>query len=113
MVKRPFTGLTAWVVQRTGAVYMLCFAIFVLAAVTVHPRHSYAEWKTWMSSPAMSAGIGMFLVALLTHMWVGLRDVLLDYAKPAGRQRVLLLVLALILLSLAIWALQILVHAHA
>jgi hypothetical protein len=44
---------------------------------------------------------------------VGLRDVLLDYAKPAGRQRVLLLLLALILLSLAVWALQILVHAHA
>ncbi|MCE9659092.1 MAG: succinate dehydrogenase, hydrophobic membrane anchor protein [Burkholderiales bacterium] len=111
-MKRGLTGLAAWVVQRAGAIYMLCFAIFAVAAVTVHPRHSYAEWKAWVSSDAMSAGIGLFLLALLTHMWVGLRDVLLDYVKPEGVRRVSLLLLGMALLSVGMWALQILVHAH-
>jgi len=113
MVKCEFTGLAAWVVQRAGAAYMLCFAIFALAAITVHPRPSYAEWKAWVSSDAMSAGIGLFLLALLTHMWVGLRDVLLDYAKPEGVQRASLLLIGMALLSVGVWALQILVHARA
>jgi succinate dehydrogenase / fumarate reductase membrane anchor subunit len=113
VVKRGFTGLAAWIVQRAGAVYMLCFAIFAVAAVTGHSRHSYDEWKAWMSSDAMSAGIGVFLIALLTHMWVGLRDVLLDYGKPARRQRALLLLLALTLLGMAVWALQVLIRTRA
>jgi succinate dehydrogenase membrane anchor subunit len=113
MVKRGFTGLAAWVLQRAGAVYMLCFAIFALGAISVHPRASYAEWKAWMSSGAMGAAVGVFLVALLTHMWVGLRDVLLDYARPKFVQQASLLLLALALSGIGGWALQTLVHVHA
>jgi succinate dehydrogenase / fumarate reductase membrane anchor subunit len=113
MVKWRLTGRTAWVVQRAGAVYMLCFAIFALAALAVHPRHLYAEWKAWMSSLEMSAAVGAFLIALLTHMWVGLRDVLLDYAKPERVQRASLVLLAIALLSVAVWAFQIMARVHA
>ena len=92
---------------------MLCFAVFALAAVSLRPVHSYVEWKSWTSSIAMSVAIGAFVVALLTHLWVGLRDVLLDYAKPPRLQRASLAVLAAALVTLAVWALRILVRAHA
>ncbi len=88
---RPgFTGLVAWWVQRASAVYMLLFGIFLLAASALRPLHGYAEWKAWVGRPGVTIGLVAFLVALLSHMWVGLRDVLLDYARPAGVQRFLL-----------------------
>ncbi len=55
----------------------------------------------------MAIAAGVFFVALLSHMWVGLRDVLLDYAKPAGLRRVLLALVAAALLGLATWVLLI------
>jgi succinate dehydrogenase / fumarate reductase membrane anchor subunit len=112
VVKRGFTGLPAWLVQRAGAVYMLCFAVFAIAALAAHPVRSYAEWKAWTGSIATSAATGLFVAALLAHLWVGLRDVLLDYAKPARVQRASLLVVAVALVGLALWALRILVRAH-
>ena len=53
-----------------------------------------------------------FFGALLAHMWVGLRDVLLDYARPPGVQRGLLGAVAAGLVALAGWVLWILVQAQ-
>jgi len=85
-----FTGLAAWWVQRSSAVYMLGFAIFLLATFAFNPVHDYAQWHRWVASPSISIALAAFFAALLAHMWVGLRDVLLDYAKPLALQRVLL-----------------------
>jgi succinate dehydrogenase / fumarate reductase membrane anchor subunit len=112
VVSRGFTGLKAWVIQRASAVYMLLFAIFMLVSLRAHPRHSYVEWKAWVTATPMSVAIGAFVLALLSHMWVGLRDVLLDYAKPNRVRRSLLLALALALLCIAAWLIEILVRAR-
>ena len=91
---RP-TGLPAWLVQRASAVYMLLCIVGLLMFLAVHPLHSYAEWKSWVARPAITFAIGLFFAALLAHMWVGLRDVLLDYARPDWLRRVLLWLVAL------------------
>lgn len=46
-------------------------------------------------------------------MWVGLRDVLLDYAKPTVVRNVLLALVALGLFGLGVWALVILLRLHS
>ena len=46
-------------------------------------------------------------------MWVGLRDVLLDYAKPTNLRRSLLAAVALGLLGLGAWVLSILLRLQA
>jgi succinate dehydrogenase / fumarate reductase membrane anchor subunit len=51
-----------------------------------------------------------FFAALLGHMWVGMRDVLLDYARPAALRQVLLFAAAFGLLGLGIWLLWILLR---
>lgn len=102
------TGLAAWWVQRASAVCMLLFMVFALAAFSLYPRHSYLEWRSWASSPGVALAILAFFAALLLHMWVGLRDVLLDYAKPAGLRRLLLGGVAVGLSGIAVWVVLIL-----
>ncbi len=91
---------------------MLLLVIFLLASFAHQPAHGYAEWKAWISRPGNAIGLMGFFVALLSHMWVGLRDVLLDYARPPGLQRALLGGVATGLVTLAGWVLWILVQAQ-
>lgn len=108
-----FTGLRAWWVQRISAIYMLLFVLFLLYSLGWHPLHDHAQWQAWMSRPAISVAFLVFFAALLGHMWVGLRDVLLDYAKPAALRRGLLAAVAAGLIGLAVWLLVILARLHA
>lgn len=92
---------------------MLLFVVFVLAAFSFYPRHAYLEWRAWARSPGVSIAILAFFAALLSHMWVGLRDVLLDYAKPAGLRHLLLGLVAAGLLGTAVWVVLILMRLRA
>lgn len=105
-----FTGLRAWWVQRVSAVYMLLFIVFLLSSFGMHPQLVHSQWHAWMAKPVVSMAFLVFFVALLGHMWVGLRDVLLDYVKPASLRRSLLGAVAIGLLGLAIWLLWILLR---
>lgn len=108
VVKFRFTGLAPWTVQRCSAVYMLAFVSFAIVSLSVGPRVTFAVWHGWVHRPGVSTGAALFFFALFCHMWIGLRDVLLDYAKPSWLQRGLLLLLAAALVSLSIWTLIIL-----
>ncbi|MEO8104401.1 MAG: succinate dehydrogenase, hydrophobic membrane anchor protein [Betaproteobacteria bacterium] len=76
------TGLRAWLVQRVSAVYMLGFVVFVLGHFLVDPPGSYPAWRDWMRSPAVDSAASVFCATLLAHVWVGIRDVALDYLQP-------------------------------
>ena len=105
-----FTGLKAWWVQRLSAVYMLLFVLFLLYSFALQPLREFPRWHDWVARPGISVAFLAFFAALLGHMWVGLRDVLLDYAKPAGLRHGLLAAVALGLLGLCIWLLVILLR---
>lgn len=111
-MKFKFTGLAAWRVQRISAVYMLLFVLFMLGALWLHPRPSYVEWRSWVGQPSMSVAILVFFAGLLSHMWVGLRDVLLDYARPARLRSFLLGVLGISLFGTAAWVVWPLSQVH-
>jgi len=107
-VSTRFTGLKAWWVQRASAVYMLLFILFVLYSFALQPLGAFAQWHAWMARPVTSLAFLVFFAALLGHMWVGMRDVLLAYARPAVLRQVLLFASAFGLLGLGIWFLWIL-----
>jgi len=112
-VRARFTGLKAWWVQRLSAVYMLLFALFLICSFALHPIRAFPEWHAWMARPGTSLVFIVFFAALLGHLWVGLRDVLLDYARPAGLRHGLLGAVALGLLGLGFWLLWILLRLQA
>ena len=112
-MKRGPTGLPAWLVQRASAVLVLLFLLFVLGSLWRTPVHSHADWMQWLAFPGMRIAIALFFAALLAHMWVGLRDVLLDYSRPVRLRPLWLLVLAASLVGLALWAAAIVLRLPA
>lgn len=114
MTGRPassrLTGLRAWSVQRASAAYLLLFVLFLLLSFTVRPMHTYAQWRAWATRPEITVAFFFFFTALLVHMWVGLRDVLLDYARPVSVRSYLLAAVALGLFALGIYMLFVLLR---
>ena len=90
---------------------MLLFGAYVGISLVAHPVAGYVQWRDWVAAPGVSLAFLVFFASLLVHMWVGLRDVVLDYAKPSLRNA-LLGVLALGLLGLGAWLLVILGRLH-
>ena len=81
-MRKAFTGLRAWLVQRIGAVYMFLYFVFLLAHFIVDPPDSYTTWRAWMMSLYVSTATTVFFAALLAHALVGVRDVILDNVHP-------------------------------
>ncbi len=95
--------LPGWLVQRVGAVYMLLFVAFFLAYFLIYPIDSYAQWRALVAKPVVSIALFVFFSALLSHMWIGLRNVVFDYGQPARFRPVFAGVLVIGLEGLGIW----------
>lgn len=110
-MSRHTHGLSEWLLQRLTAVYLAAFLAYLLLDFLFQRQHTFQEWHDWMTHPAMIMATAMFILAVLVHGWVGMRDVVLDYV-PAIRLRITVLsLIALTLLGCGIWALRILLQA--
>ena len=109
---RTATGLRAWLVQRVSAIYLAVFLVYAVAQLLVAPPAGYAEWHEWLGSPAMNVATLLFFVALLLHVWVGLRDILIDYVPVTTVRVALLSVVGLGLVACGLWAAQVLFMAR-
>ena len=58
--------------------------------------------------PADEARHLLFIVSLLLHAWVGMRDILMDYARPMSVRLALEVLVAVLLVAWGGWAVQIL-----
>ena len=101
-------GLRGWLVQRVSAIVMALYTI-VFAVVVVGARPlDYERWKALFSQGWMRFATLLFVVSLLLHAWVGMRDILMDYVKPTGWRLALEIVVVLVLVGAAGWAVEIL-----
>ena len=111
-MKKALSGVRPWLVQRLTAVYMLLFMVGALVYFAVDAPNSYVAWHARMTGTWVRVTTSLFFVALLLHAWVGLRDVVLDYAKPLGLRVGVMAALAFVLIGLALWMLNILLLAR-
>jgi succinate dehydrogenase / fumarate reductase, membrane anchor subunit len=110
-VSRHSHGLSEWLLQRLSALYLACFLLYLLLHFTIQRQHTFEQWHDWMTHPVMIIATALFILAVLVHGWVGLRDVVLDYAHAIWLRITFLSLIALTLLGCGIWALLILVQA--
>ncbi|HYR25886.1 MAG TPA: succinate dehydrogenase, hydrophobic membrane anchor protein [Aquabacterium sp.] len=101
-------GLRDWLAQRVTAVLMALFTIVLLAQVIFGEPLGYYKWAGIFSAQWMKFLTFTVILAVLYHVWVGVRDIFMDYIKPVG-VRLALHVFAIVwLVGCAGWAIQVL-----
>jgi succinate dehydrogenase / fumarate reductase membrane anchor subunit len=104
-------GLRGWLVQRMSAVVMVVYTVVLVAALAATKPADYAAWKALFGHGLLRFATLLFVVSLLLHAWVGMRDILMDYIKPTGLRLALHVVVIALLVGYAGWAAQILWRA--
>jgi succinate dehydrogenase / fumarate reductase membrane anchor subunit len=101
-------GLRDWLAQRISAVIMAVFVVFVVGYLLLQPSVNYDVWTRLFSNNVTRSFALLFLLSLFYHAWIGVRDIVMDYVKPAGVRFSIHVVVILALLMYAIWSVQIL-----
>ena len=112
MVKRVVVGahygLRDWLMQRVTAVVMLLATVVFAAFFLTHPSVQFEDWQGFFSYQAVRVLALLFFLSLFLHVWVGVRDILMDYIKPVGVRLTLQVVVIVTLVSYALWTVSIL-----
>lgn len=101
-------GLRDWLAQRVTAVIMALFVLFIAGYLLLQPVVNYDVWTSLFSNNVTRSFALLFLLCLFYHAWIGVRDIVMDYVKPAGVRFIIHVVVILALLMYAIWSVQIL-----
>lgn len=104
-------GLGEWLVQRASSVYLAGFLAYLALRLVFEPFADHAAFRAWFAQGPVRTVWGLFFLSLLTHVWIGLRSVYMDYLRPAGLRAAVTLLTGFGLLALALWAAQILLAA--
>jgi len=110
-VSRPTHGLRDWLLQRLTAVYLGIFLVYLLAHFMLQPQHTFQQWHDWVTQPARVIAMALFILAVLIHGWVGMRDVVLDYVHAISLRLTILSLIGLSLIGCGLWSLRVLIQA--
>ncbi len=97
-----------WLLQRLTAVVMAVYTVLLLAIVLWNGGIDYPLWTQLFAHAGFKLASFLFMVALLYHAWIGMRDILMDYIKPAGTRLLLETVTVVVLIAYLGWTLQLL-----
>ena len=101
-------GLRDWLAQRITAVIMAVYSVIVVIVLFTSKTITYVVWRDLFAQGWMRVATLLFMVSLAWHAWVGVRDILMDYIKPAGLRLALEVLVLLTIAAYAGWTIQIL-----
>ena len=101
-------GLRDWLAQRVTALLMALFTLALIVQVLLPGEMGYDKWAGIFSRQWMKVLTFVVIVSLLYHVWVGMRDVWMDYVKPVGIKLALQVFTIVWLVGCAGWAVQVL-----
>ena len=96
-------GTFDFIVQRCTAVIMAVYTLVLFFGVLFTSDMSFESWQNLFTFTVGVIPVGLLLAtlaffSLAWHAWIGVRDIWMDYVKPAG-VRLLLQVLTLLWLA--------------
>ena len=102
-------GLRDWLSQRITAALMALFTVLLLAQLVFSKGPiGYDQWAGIFSAQWMKVLTFTVILALLYHVWVGMRDIWMDYVKPVWLRLSLEVFTIVWLLACAGWGIQVL-----
>lgn len=101
-------GLRDWLIQRITAVVMALYSVALAGYLLLQSHLDYDAWTGLFSGQPMRTFTLLFLLSVFYHAWIGMRDIVMDYVKPASVRLAIHVAVILVSLLYAIWAVQIL-----
>ena len=101
-------GLRDWLIQRVTAVVMVIYSVSIMAYWITQPVKDYYAWTMLFSNNLVRTFSLLFLLSVFYHAWIGVRDIVMDYVKPAAIRFTVHVLVILALLLYVIWSVQIL-----
>jgi succinate dehydrogenase / fumarate reductase membrane anchor subunit len=101
-------GLRDWLSQRVTAALMALFTLAVIVQLLLPGEMGYDRWSGIFSRQWMKVLTFVVIVAMLVHVWVGVRDIWMDYVKPVAVRLALQVFTIVWLVGCAGWAIQVL-----
>ena len=101
-------GLFDWLAQRITSIFMAIFTVAVVVQVLMPGPLDYYKWSAMFSRQWMKVLTFLTIVSLLYHVWVGMRNVWMDYIKPVSVRVVLDIATIAWLVGCSGWAIQVL-----
>lgn len=101
-------GLKDWLAQRVTAIVMAFYTVILLVAFLTANDFSYVGWAGLFAQQWFKIATFVTFIAMFYHVWVGMRDIWMDYVKPVPVRLGLQVATVLWLIGCAGWAAQIL-----
>jgi succinate dehydrogenase / fumarate reductase membrane anchor subunit len=101
-------GLRDWLAQRITAVIMAVYSVIAVIVLLTSKNITYVVWRDLFAQGWMRVATLLFMGSLAWHAWVGMRDILMDYIKPAGLRLALEVFVLLTIAAYTGWTIQIL-----
>jgi succinate dehydrogenase / fumarate reductase, membrane anchor subunit len=108
-------GVLDWLVQRSSAIILLAYFVFLAFYVGTHPDLTYLQWQGLFASMWMRGFSILALISLCAHSWVGLWTISTDYLTRTfvGRAATVIrlgfqLACLLVLFAYVVWCVKIL-----
>jgi len=102
-------GLRDWLSQRITGGLMALFTLILLAQVIFSRGPiGYDKWACIFSAQWLKVLNFAVIASLLYHVWVGMRDIWMDYVQPVGIRLALQIFTIVWLVGCAGWAIQVL-----
>ncbi|WP_312586898.1 succinate dehydrogenase, hydrophobic membrane anchor protein [Comamonas terrigena] len=102
-------GIRDWLVQRVTAVLIVLFTVVVLAQLVFSQGPiGYDLWAGIFAAQWMKFVTFGVIIALAWHVWIGVRDIWMDYVKPVDLRLALQVFTIVWLVGCAGWGFQVL-----
>lgn len=101
-------GTGDWLLQRLTAIVMALYTIVLVVALIASKPTTYDAWRDMFAYTFFQVATLVTIAALLYHAWVGIRDIVMDYVKPAGVRLTAHLLVAVYLFACLAWSAAIL-----
>ncbi|MEN9868906.1 MAG: succinate dehydrogenase, hydrophobic rane anchor protein [Pseudomonadota bacterium] len=82
-------GLRDWLAQRITAVIMALYTVILLVTFLLSKENTYMAWGGLFAQQWFKLASLVTAIALYYHVWVGVRDIWMDYVKPVSVRLVL------------------------
>ena len=101
-------GWRDWLVQRISAVVMALYTLLILGLLLWYGGLDYAAWKGTFANEPFRLATFVFMLSLLWHAWVGVRNIAMDYIKPVGIRLTFEVAVIALLVGYTGWTIQVL-----